>query len=540
MNHNVHKRNTKVANDVESTNNSSSSSTTNPLKPRDAKVKKLRRIQRSKKRQSQQASKHQRIYLQLLLGGIVLFALMTMCVYRLLVTSPVKTSPHVLQALENEHAHTHGHHHQKDNDSSRQSERGFFKGWFGGGGGGDQGRGGDKYAGGAYKHDFYMDRVGDKTRYYASLRSEIDPKLPSGSPEDTERMQNYAKSIRPHEYLTMLPNDMDYDIEDCPETPPPNYPHAWNVKSVLENWPPDEVTPRTHIYQGICRFDASKDGDFQKAINYREAEVPFIYRNDPEVLRSVERWNQEGYLQRLIENDVQHRTEFSHNNHFMYWQKPRYGNKAKKALLKDWKAPTDMIRMTFGKWLSKANSTYATNVTPNQDHWYFRLIGCGEMGQCDQGSSEYLFDELSFFQPRDGNPLYMPHPKKQKGIHCRFGMKGVIAENHFDGSRNMIVILGGERRYILSHPDQCNQLELLPRGHPSARHSAVDWSQPDWDKFQKFKEAEVNEVVMQAGDVLYLPTHWFHYIISLGLNYQCNTRSGSSDEYKAFIEECGF
>jgi hypothetical protein len=456
------------------------------------------------------------------------------------------TSPHVLQALENEHAHTHGEHHAKDNDDASKTSGGggggslsaTFGKWFGS----HNNKSGNVSKNGSYKHDYYMEHIGDKTRYYASLRSDIDTKLPSSTPSDTLRMKQYAESIRPNTYPTMFPNDLSYDIDACPDMPPPNYPHAWNVKDVLDHWPPDDVTPRSHIYQGLCRFDASINGDFQKALNYRAAEVPFIYRNDPEVLRSVERWNQDSYLNKLIENDVKHRTEYSHDNHFMYWQKPRvYGNQSKKKMLKNWKAPTQMIRMTYGHWLEKANSTYATQVTPNQDHWYFRLIGCGEMGnKCDEGSSEYLFDELSFFQPRDGNPLYMPYPKKQKGIHCRFGMKGVIAENHFDGSRNMIVILGGERRYILSHPDQCTNLELYQRGHPSARHSEVDWSQPDWVKFPKFKEAEVNEVVMQAGDVLYLPTHWFHYIISLGLNYQCNTRSGSSDEYKPFIEECGF
>jgi ribosomal protein L16 Arg81 hydroxylase len=130
--------------------------------------------------------------------------------------------------------------------------------------------------------------------------------------------------------------------------------------------------------------------------------------------------------------------------------------------------------------------------------------------------------------------------QKQKGIHCRFGMKGVIAENHFDGSRNSIVVLGGERRYILSHPDQCELLQLFPKEHPSARHSAVDWSDPDLEAFPDFQKAETNEVVMQAGDVLYLPTNWFHYIISLDLNFQCNTRSGINPEYMPPIQRCGF
>ena len=33
-------------------------------------------------------------------------------------------------------------------------------------------------------------------------------------------------------------------------------------------------------------------------------------------------------------------------------------------------------------------------------------------------------------------------------------MRSVIAEAHFDGSRNVIALFGGMRRYILTHPDQ--------------------------------------------------------------------------------------
>ena len=160
------------------------------------------------------------------------------------------------------------------------------------------------------------------------------------------------------------------------------------------------------------------------------------------------------------------------------------------------------------------------------------------MGTCDKGSSEFLFDELPFFQPRAN--LYMVEPHKQKGIHCRFGMRGVIAENHFDQSRNAIALMGGERRYVLSHPNQCPLLSLLPRGHPSARHSAVDWSNPNLYKYPEFAQAEGNEVVLQAGDVLYLPTYWFHFIVSLNVNFQCNTRSGVTMHYSSSIQQCGF
>lgn len=215
--------------------------------------------------------------------------------------------------------------------------------------------------------------------------------------------------------------------------------------------------------------------------------------------------------------------------------------------MENWQPPTEMLRMTYLEWLEHANVT-DDQLGPDNPHWYFRLIGCGKMdkngasGSCDKGSSEWLYDELPFFQPRSGEdrPFYIIEPNHQMGIHCRFGMKGVIAENHFDLSRNAITLLAGQRRYILAHPNQCLNLNLLPRGHPSARHSAVDWSDPDLDTYPTFKQAQVNEIVMQPGDVLYLPTNWFHYIISLELNMQCNTRSGGEKLYREEIDVCGF
>merc|ERR1719362_22741 len=199
------------------------------------------------------------------------------------------------------------------------------------------------------------------------------------------------------------------------------------------------------------------------------------------------------------------------------------------------------LHLTYKEWLSHANVT--DNYTgPDQDHWYFRLIACGTMKNCEEKkiSSDYLYDELPFFQPYESNYPFIIDPVQQMGIHCRFGMQGVIAENHFDVPRNAIVMLGGERRYILAHPYQCKNLALYPKNHPSGRHSMVDWSNPDLGTFPEFGNTRVNEVVLQAGDVLYLPSNWFHHIVSLGLNWQCNTRSGVTTKYLKVMEKCGF
>ena len=77
--------------------------------------------------------------------------------------------------------------------------------------------------------------------------------------------------------------------------------------------------------------------------------------------------------------------------------------------------------------------------------------------------------------------------------------------------------------------------------HPKARHSALDWANPaEWDIYPEFKEAQLTEIVLEAGDVLFLPTAWFHYIVNLSKNIQCNSSSGANPENGHYLSDCGF
>ena len=42
--------------------------------------------------------------------------------------------------------------------------------------------------------------------------------------------------------------------------------------------------------------------------------------------------------------------------------------------------------------------------------------------------------------------------------------------------------------------------------------------------------ASALSTVVKAGEVLYIPSHWFHYITSLQKSAQCNVRSGIDKE----------
>ena len=71
-----------------------------------------------------------------------------------------------------------------------------------------------------------------------------------------------------------------------------------------------------------------------------------------------------------------------------------------------------------------------------------------------------------------------------------------------------------------------------------ARHSEVDWSKPDLEMFPDFINLKAQEIITRPGDSLYIPSDWFHYIVSLNVNFQCNSRSGSSSKYWNDIERC--
>lgn len=220
---------------------------------------------------------------------------------------------------------------------------------------------------------------------------------------------------------------------DCPATPPPGYPFTYKMTDILANWNTDNTEIPPFHYDSLCHFDYQNEADNAKAWAYRAAEVPFVVYNIPEVDSVVKKWNNVDYLHAKL-GRKSYRTETSKDNHFMYWHGNLGGYRNKDGTR--WKPPTDIIAEPFESWLEVAVKNQNRSLD-SRTHQYFRVSS-------DQENA-WLFDELPFFKPKAS--LFMVDPREQRGIHCRFGMRGVIAEAHFDGSRNAVVLLGGLRRY---------------------------------------------------------------------------------------------
>ena len=145
--------------------------------------------------------------------------------------------------------------------------------------------------------------------------------------------------------LETIDTTLSYDIHKCPSIIPKNYPVQWNVIDVLTHWNPDETTVPSKIHQGLCELDWTVQEDRQIAKTYREAELPFIIHNHPQIWTAAERWSNKEYLLEKLGNKLTRNEHSTNNNHMPYW-------KDRGIHPKGWKPPTENVKLTFSDWVS--------------------------------------------------------------------------------------------------------------------------------------------------------------------------------------------
>ncbi|XP_065198767.1 HSPB1-associated protein 1-like, partial [Sycon ciliatum] len=105
------------------------------------------------------------------------------------------------------------------------------------------------------------------------------------------------------------------------------------------------------------------------------------------------------------------------------------------------------------------------------------------------------------------------------------GTKGAYTPCHYDTyGYNVVTQLYGRKRWTLYPPS--DERYLYPTRIPyeeSSVFSAVDHKQPDSTKYPLFAGATKYEVVLEPGDVLFVPNHWWHLVESLETSISVNT-----------------
>lgn len=317
------------------------------------------------------------------------------------------------------------------------------------------------------------------------------------------------------------------------------YPPLTPMRELMEAWPQDDVDrPPSPYKEQLIHFDYTDPRDVEAARLFRDAKLPFKMINVPEVVAAGLKWTDEyvtlnfdGGPTRTPYPRAEGTCQESADNFFAFfsvgaWPVDKMGV-----------PPTRNNDYTYAKWAEHARYADATTLHPHQPHFYWQAGVDKEERYMPRSQWNFISRDLpSFSSPSE--TFFVFEPESQKGIQCRFGERGVTAATHFDSGRNMVAMITGAKRYILSPPKACTKLAIVTtRENPIFRHSMLNFGHlnemdnpemPENERawLQRSSEALAVETVLKAGEVLYIPSHWFHYITSLQKSAQCNVRSG--------------
>lgn len=202
------------------------------------------------------------------------------------------------------------------------------------------------------------------------------------------------------------------------------YPVYDTLLNHLTAWNPDNPDPPSLFRETLQHFNFSDPVQREIALSFREAELPFKLYDVPNVNEVVKKWSNE-YLASVLERDTAINTLTSKNNHFQYWKKQKEGGKAGSTKLD---RPTGSVKMPFKEWLAIVQAADRDKLAADQPHYYFR-----KNNPADEKQKSFVGRDLSIFSTSEDN-FFISDVSKNKGIQCRFGMRGIIAESHWVSS----------------------------------------------------------------------------------------------------------
>lgn len=97
------------------------------------------------------------------------------------------------------------------------------------------------------------------------------------------------------------------------------------------------------------------------------------------------------------------------------------------------------------------------------------------------------------------------------------GPAGALTVLHFDRAHNLYVQIHGHKKWILFPPEESHNLywpceDLAVR---LQQFSPVDAERPDLERYPRFAGARPVELVLEPGEILFVPTGWWHQVRSL-------------------------
>ncbi|KAI0236975.1 Hypoxia-inducible factor 1-alpha inhibitor [Lamellibrachia satsuma] len=87
-----------------------------------------------------------------------------------------------------------------------------------------------------------------------------------------------------------------------------------------------------------------------------------------------------------------------------------------------------------------------------------------------------------------------------------------LTSAHYDYDENIFQQIFGYKRFIFFHPDHYGHMYPHPVHHSRDRQTQANFDHPDFERFPKLRKLEGIEAVLGPGDLLYVPSLWWHMV----------------------------
>lgn len=171
----------------------------------------------------------------------------------------------------------------------------------------------------------------------------------------------------------------------------------------------------------------------------------------------------------------------------------------------EFKPPLEETQLALGEFMAEARRALEEG-RPERMYLQETLSGHGEMAEEFASWAWEILIRVSTscgWGLPDSNELFV-------------GMSGVETPLHFDERENLFFQVRGRKELVTFPFVDYLGLYPFPTSHPCDRQSMVgNPISPDLEAFPRFREVVGHYTTLQAGDLLYLPYGWWHWLRNL-------------------------
>jgi len=95
------------------------------------------------------------------------------------------------------------------------------------------------------------------------------------------------------------------------------------------------------------------------------------------------------------------------------------------------------------------------------------------------------------------------------------GPAGTFSGLHYDRYHGLLAQIRGRKRVVLYPPEQWERMYESRKFDRGTVVSQVDARRPEDDRFPRFREARGAEVLLEPGQMLFIPRGWPHHVLAL-------------------------